>query len=68
VRALFPNAVDVIVARPDDEEHAHSPGLETVRRSPRELFDEFLKEKRVRAPTVSALFAELIEAAHEEAR
>lgn len=62
-RALFPNAVDVRVAR-DEASGADAAAwtLEQVRRSPVELFAEFLAEKAVRDTEVTALFAELLEA------
>jgi len=61
-RALFPNAVDVMILR---DEASVAPGtewtLDHVRRSPAELFDEYLGEKGVRDPDMMRLFADLLE-------
>jgi DNA repair protein SbcD/Mre11 len=62
-RALFPNAVDVRIARDDDDASAAQVWtLEQVRRSPTALFEEYLAERDVRDAEVQALFAELLEA------
>jgi DNA repair protein SbcD/Mre11 len=62
-RALFANAVDVRVAREDEDAGAVAAWtLEQVRRSPVALFGEYLDERDVRDADVQALFAELLEA------
>jgi exonuclease SbcD len=61
-RALFPNAVDVMILR-EQAGDATAAGwtLDHVRRSPAELFAEYLGEKDVRDPAIERLFAELLE-------
>jgi exonuclease SbcD len=59
VRALFPNAVDVVVERTDDDarakQHVSRAGL-----SPRELFEAYLSEQGVDDARLLALFDELL--------
>jgi exonuclease SbcD len=61
-RGLFANAVDVMIQR---EAAAGDPAtewtLDQVRRSPAQLFAEYLGEKNVADPEMERLFAELLE-------
>jgi exonuclease SbcD len=62
VRALFPNAVDVLVAPPEGgAAPAEAFAMEQARRSPADLFDAYLAERKVRDPAVAALFRALLE-------
>lgn len=64
VRALFAEAVDVVVARQDDV--ASAAPTARLGRSPRELFAEYLAEQAAADDSLLALFDELLEAAGEE--
>jgi exonuclease SbcD len=66
VRALFPNAVDVVIVREAVAEASDEWTLEHVRRSPVELFAEYLQEKKVKDPGMTALFRQLLEQRDEE--
>jgi exonuclease SbcD len=62
VRERFPNAVDVRIARDDDEAtEGDAWELDDFHQSPIELFDQYLDEAQVRDPDLTALFAELLE-------
>ncbi len=62
VRAILPNAVDVVIAGPRTAEGPEpAPRLG---RSPRELFAEYLKEKSSDDPRLRALFDELLDEVH----
>lgn len=64
VRALFPNAVDVTVAAPEEAEDTDEAfSLETMRSSPVDLFAEYLKGKKVTDPALLELFRTLLEEA-----
>ncbi|MDQ4130663.1 MAG: exonuclease SbcCD subunit D [Actinomycetota bacterium] len=68
VRALLPNAVDVAVAVVDHEGEEDSEwSLASMRRSPHELFDDYLRDSGVVDPALGALFAELLEEAYAPA-
>ena len=61
VRDMFPNAVDVIVARPEEtgpERMAIDPG---ELRDPRTQFQRYLKERGIEGDELTKLFAELLE-------
>ncbi len=61
VRDMFPNAVDVIVARPDQtgaERKAIDPG---ELRDPRTQFQRYLEERGIEGDALTKLFAELLE-------
>jgi exonuclease SbcD len=61
-RALFANAVDVMVLREDaGRTGSEEWTLDHVRRSPADLFGEYLNEKNVHDPDMQRLFAELLE-------
>lgn len=61
VRTLFPNAVDVIVLKVEEPAAEDADWtLDHVRRSPADLFAEFLTEKKVKDQEVAALFRELL--------
>lgn len=67
VRVLLPNAVDVIIQRDDamaGTEAAWTPNQ--ARRSPVELFAEYLSERNVDDPELDQLFRELLEDATDE--
>lgn len=61
VRDMFPNAVDVIVSRPEEtgpERMAIDPG---ELRDPRTQFQRYLKERGIEGEELTKLFAELLE-------
>lgn len=62
-REAFPTAVDVRIAREDDEAGDDVPvwDLDDFHRSPADLFAEYLAEAQVQDPDMTALFAELVE-------
>lgn len=61
-RGLFKNAVDVMILREDAADVATTDWtLDQVRRSPAQLFAEYLGEKNVADPEMERLFAELLE-------
>jgi len=62
VRALFPNAVDVVLAGSSDGS-ALPPPETRAGRSPRELFDAYLQSVGVDDDSLTALFDELYEEA-----
>lgn len=67
VRELFPNAVEVVVVSPDADRgagHQTWEGLAGLRRSPLELFSEYLAEQGIEDPAMQRLFRELLEAEH----
>ncbi|MDX1619708.1 MAG: exonuclease SbcCD subunit D [Nitriliruptorales bacterium] len=61
VRELFPGAVDVQVARPDDDRDQEEVDLDDLARSPQELFHEYLAHRDVSDEALESLFAELLE-------
>ncbi len=65
VRDLFPDAVDVVLVRPDGDDGAAGrvPGQGGARaaRPPTELFAEYLSDQGVVDPALSALFAEVLD-------
>ncbi len=62
LRALFPDAVDIVIERPDT---VAGPGPESIRAglAPRELLAAFLAERGASDDTVLGLFGELLEEA-----
>ena len=67
VREMFPHAVDVIVARPEEskaERAAIDPGK---LRDPRKQFRRYLKEKDIAGEELAKLFDELLEEAYASA-
>ena len=63
VRERFPTAVDVRIAR-DDEEDGTDPdtwNLDDFHQSPADLFAQYLDEAQVADPDLTALFADLLE-------
>ena len=70
VRQLFPDVVDVRVA-PPEAEAAGSAGDERssrLGRTPAQLFDDYLVERKVEDPRLPRLFGELLEVASAEER
>ena len=63
VRALFPQAVDVVLVGETAAEADLAPSR--LGRDPVELFGEYLESRGAEDPAVSALFAELLAASHE---
>jgi DNA repair protein SbcD/Mre11 len=63
VREIFPNAVKVIVDRPEDERRTDERG-DRAYAAPRELFSDYLKEKGISDEALVKLFDELHEEAH----
>jgi DNA repair protein SbcD/Mre11 len=64
VRTRFENAVDVIVAPAEDTKHPKTEWTpDHTRRSPAELFGEYLREKSVVDPALVKLFAHFLEEA-----
>lgn len=61
VRELFPTAVDVLVADPEDRADPRDVDLDRVRGSPPELFDEYLTDHGIDDDRVRALFRDLLE-------
>lgn len=61
VRALFPNAVDVVVEHPDSDPPG-APGTRTARsgRAPAELFGDYLADRGVEDPALVELFADVL--------
>jgi exonuclease SbcD len=69
VRELFPTAVDVRVASDDALDRlADATQLSRLGRSPAQLFDEYLRERKVDDPRLQRLFNELYEVAAAEER
>ncbi len=67
IRAFLPDAVDVTVARPDDDDapqELESWGLEEFHRSPVELVGAYLASEGIDDPRLTTLFHELLEDAH----
>ena len=66
VRALFPEAVEVLVRAPDATEGDSdaSPRSRRSGRSPHDLFADYLAERDVDDPRLGVLFAELLEETH----
>jgi exonuclease SbcD len=64
VRALIPNAVDVLVASTTPQPHHHERSPRTGR-SPQELFAEFLDQRDVDGTELTPMFAELLDATME---
>ncbi len=60
VRAMLPNAVDVIIASDDDDGEPLGWEAEGPR-SPQDLFADYLAEKRIEDPALESLFADLLE-------
>jgi hypothetical protein len=60
---LFPNAVDVTVARPD-EQGGETPPVR-LGRAPHDLFVEYLAQKKIGDERLVALFDELLAESHE---
>jgi exonuclease SbcD len=71
VREMFPGAVDVRVAREDDDPTSDPQRPSRLGRSPAQLFEEYLRERKVDDGRLQRLFEELYEVAsaeeHEEA-
>jgi exonuclease SbcD len=71
VREMFPGAVDVRVAREDDDPTSDPQRPSRLGRSPAQLFEEYLRERKVDDGRLQRLFEELYEMAsaeeHEEA-
>jgi exonuclease SbcD len=63
VRAILPNAVDVVIAGGARETDGPEPERR-LGRSPRELFSEYLKQRGADDPRVRALFDELLDEVH----
>ena len=63
VREILPNAVDVVIAGRAREEKERQPER-NLRRSPRELFAEYLKERGADDARLRALFDELLDQVH----
>ena len=61
VRAMFPDAVDVVVAPPDGARDAAGERPTRRGRSPHELFGEYLAEQAVDDRRLVTLFSELLE-------
>ena len=61
VRAMFPEAVDVVVAPPDGARDAAGERPTRRGRSPHELFGEYLAEQAVDDGRLLTLFSELLE-------
>ncbi len=64
VRDEFPGAVDVRIARDDEDDTATDEQaweLDDFHRSPADLFAEYLDEHDATDPTLTGLFAELLE-------
>lgn len=64
VREQFPGAVDVRIARDDDEDPSEDEQaweLDDFHRSPADLFAEYLDDQDATDPTLTGLFAELLE-------
>jgi exonuclease SbcD len=61
VRSLFPDAVDVTVASPDTVVAGDATG-DRLGKAPTELFAEYLVERGIDDPRLTALFGELLEA------
>jgi exonuclease SbcD len=62
VRSLFPDAVDVVVERPDDVARG-APAAPRAGRPPRELFESYLAERGASDERLVRLFTELLEEA-----
>ena len=68
VREILPNAVDVHLAdRAAQEERGDEEEMASLRRSPRDLFAEYLHQEGIADPELVALFADLLNEALEEA-
>ena len=65
VRALLPNAVDVVIASAADAEHP--PRRPRTGRTPQELFAEFLADRSIEADKLAPMFAALLAEAMEPA-
>jgi exonuclease SbcD len=63
VRALFPEAVDVEIVRPDAEARDGRSFDDRIGRTPHELFGAYLTDQGIDDPRLGALFAELLEEA-----
>jgi exonuclease SbcD len=63
VRSLIPSAVEVVLARLDEETGDNRPAR--LGRQPAELFEEYLRHHKVEDERLSALFSVLLEEAHE---
>jgi DNA repair protein SbcD/Mre11 len=63
VRDLFPNCVDVIVERTDDESGPRGNLSDRTGRTPQQLFRQYLTERDVDDDRLADLFDELLEAA-----
>ena len=63
VRELFPDAVDVVIATPEDVREATPPVR--LGRPPHELFSEYLTQKNAFDERLLALFDELLAESHE---
>lgn len=61
VRALFPDAVDVVVERPDEPSRPAATRPGKAQLAPRELFAAYLHEQHVDEPRLLALFDELLD-------
>lgn len=61
VRALFPNAVDIVVEHPDsDPPGAHGTRPARSGRAPAELFGDYLADRGVEDPALVELFADVL--------
>lgn len=61
VRALLPHAVDVVVAREEAGGDEAGWSADHARRSPGQLFDEYLEEKGIADARLAALFRSLLD-------
>ncbi|MDX1384185.1 MAG: exonuclease SbcCD subunit D C-terminal domain-containing protein [Thermoanaerobaculia bacterium] len=65
VRDIFPNAVEIQLADPDEPGPSGDDTVERLRTAPREIFAEYLAEQGAEDEDVLALFDELLESLHE---
>jgi exonuclease SbcD len=66
VRTLFPEAVDVVVEQPGDDDGGDGERQRSTRtgRTPQELFGDYLAEQGISDERLAKLFAELVDESH----